>query len=109
MTTETWRGSRLHQAERNGEVVKLTGPNSIATPGSDALSSGEFAHLERLFTKATEAVKTARAAERAAFQALHEARCNAEFGPAPSGGMWRCTLQDDHLGDCSNVFSRGEA
>lgn len=33
MSLAEWRRDRLEQAAREGEIVKLTGPRSIATPG----------------------------------------------------------------------------
>lgn len=30
---DEWRGEVLHQAEETGEIVPLTGPNSVASPG----------------------------------------------------------------------------
>ncbi|MDI9889957.1 hypothetical protein [Microbacterium sp. IEGM 1404] len=35
MSITEWRRERLEQAARDGEVVRLTGPRSIATPGEN--------------------------------------------------------------------------
>jgi len=35
---DEWRGEVLHQAEETDEVVKLTGPNSVASPGANRQS-----------------------------------------------------------------------
>lgn len=32
---DAWRLRRLQQAEAEGQVIKLTGPNSLLTPGDD--------------------------------------------------------------------------
>jgi len=33
---ELWMRDRLIEAERTGEVIKLTGPRSVSAPGGDA-------------------------------------------------------------------------
>lgn len=35
MSLTAWRRDRLEEAARRGEVIKLTGPRSLATPGPD--------------------------------------------------------------------------
>lgn len=104
-----WIRDRLEQAARNGEVIKLTGSRSLTSPGHAGISDYEFHKLETALEEAKTNVAAARAAESAAWEALHAAQCWEEFGPAPRGGMWRCTLKRDHDGEHSNIFSRGEA
>lgn len=67
-----------------------------------------FAEIEAAYEQAREAVEKARWRERVIWEELHAARCNEDFGPAPRGIIWRCTLEAGHDGAHSNVFSRGE-
>lgn len=100
---------RLEKAARDGEVIKLTGSRSLTSPGHSGISDYEFHKLETAHKEAQASVAAAKATEHTAWEALHEAQCKEQFGPAPHGHRWHCTLKKNHDGDHSNIYSRGEA
>ncbi|GAA3009160.1 hypothetical protein [Microbacterium aurantiacum] len=42
MSLDDWRRDRIAQAEREGEVIAVTGPRSLATPGAAAATAERY-------------------------------------------------------------------
>lgn len=79
MSGQQWRRDRIADAERNGEVVKLTGSRSIATPGAGPEIPADI--VEKCGHRVTQDVTTSHGYGLLFGFDAEQARLAVEYGP----------------------------